>query len=371
MEYRIYEATFHTGKEGHASKRVRREAVKSFSVCALSAVVFSILSSIVISVIEVALLLILGKDVAWEIFESNYFMWAMQIIGPYLIAFPVLLLMTKNLPRARYKKTKMSSGEFITVFLISTGVMVLGSFISNIISGVIEAVFEIPVTNVPAELILGTPLWIILAVVVIIGPIVEELIFRKVFIDRMSLYGDRLAIITSSIMFGLFHGNISQLVYATALGCILGYVYTKTRSVKYSAALHMLINFFGTVPAFLITDAAYKMEEISAKYPDGIIPEEAFYDNIEILKSSITVLTVSVVQYACAIAGIVLFIVLTAKRAYSVSNRCEIRLPKRTVFRAVFFNFGMIIFLFVSILTVLLSINPFLLDTLLVGLFGI
>ena len=124
----------------------------------------------------------------------------------------------------------------------------------------------------------------------------------------------------------------------------------------------MLINFFGTVPAFLIHDAAYKMEEIGAKYPDGIIPEEAFCDNIEILKSSITVLTVIAIQYACVIAGIVLFIVLTAKRAYSVSNRCEIRLPKRTVARAVFFNGGMITFFLMSILAIILSINPYLID---------
>ena len=48
--------------------------------------------------------------------------------------------------------------------------------------------------------------------------------FRKLIIDRMSIYGDKLAIIVSSIAFGLFHGNFYQIFYATLIGFILGYV---------------------------------------------------------------------------------------------------------------------------------------------------
>ncbi len=358
MDYSIYDATFHTGPARRASKRARQAAVKSFSRCALSLVLFSLIASAVIYAVEIAIVLIYGAGTANEIFTSNYFMWAMQVLGPYIIAFPILLLITKGLPRARYKSSKLAAGEFLTVFLISCGVMVFGSVISNLISAAIEIAFGVPVVDVTSDIILSTPLWIILAVVVVIGPIVEEIIFRKVFIDRMSIYGDRLAIVVSSVLFGLFHGNISQLIYATALGCVLGYVYTKTRKIKYTVALHILLNFFGTVPSIIMLRCADTMDKISAKYPDGVIPDNAFSDSVEIIKASVTVISLSAVQYALAAIGIILLIVLTAKRAYTVPDNCEIRLRKRTVFRAAFFNFGMIVFIIFSALTILLSINP-------------
>lgn len=371
MDYSIYDAAFHTGAARPASKRERRLAVKSFSTSSFSLVLFSVISSVVIVGVEIALLLFCPHELLAEILESPYFLWGMQILGPYAVAFPILLLMTKDLPRARYKSSKMGAGEFITVFVISSGVMVFGSIVSNVILGVIEYFTGSPIPDVSSEMILNSPTWLVLLVVVVIGPIVEEIIFRKVFIDRMSLYGDRLAIAVSSVLFGLFHGNIAQLVYATALGVILGYVYTRTRKIKYSIILHMLINFFGTMPSIIMLDCADTIDKITLKYPDGVLPEDAIADSIEIFKASITVLSLTAIQYGLAIAGIIVFIVLTAKGAYKIPKNCEIKLPKRTVLRAVFFNAGTLLFVLFSVLTVLLSITPDIISLLTDGAYSV
>ena len=77
---------------------------------------------------------------------------------------------------------------------------------------------------------------------VIFGPVLEELIFRKLMLDRTRGYGEKTAIIFSAICFGLFHGNLTQFLYAACAGLFLGYVYCKTGNVLHTMLMHMLLN---------------------------------------------------------------------------------------------------------------------------------
>ena len=77
---------------------------------------------------------------------------------------------------------------------------------------------------------------------VIFGPVLEELIFRKLMLDRTRGYGEKTAIIFSAVCFGLFHGNLTQFLYAACVGLFLGYVYCKTGKVLYTMIMHMLLN---------------------------------------------------------------------------------------------------------------------------------
>jgi hypothetical protein len=81
------------------------------------------------------------------------------------------------------------------------------------------------------------------------APIVEELIFRKLLLNKLRRYGDLPAILISSIAFGLFHMNVAQMFYATALGIIFAYVAIRTNSIRYNILLHILINSMGVVIA--------------------------------------------------------------------------------------------------------------------------
>jgi membrane protease YdiL (CAAX protease family) len=83
----------------------------------------------------------------------------------------------------------------------------------------------------------------------IAAPIVEEIIFRKLLLNKLRSYGDIPAILISSIAFGLFHMNVAQMFYATALGIIFAYVAIRTNSIRYNIILHILINSMGVVIA--------------------------------------------------------------------------------------------------------------------------
>ncbi|MDL2236926.1 CPBP family intramembrane metalloprotease, partial [Christensenellaceae bacterium OttesenSCG-928-K19] len=85
--------------------------------------------------------------------------------------------------------------------------------------------------------------------VCILAPIAEEFIFRKLLIDRLARYGQWVAVFTSALLFGLFHGNFSQFFYAFGAGLVFGYVYIKTGKVWYTMLLHGIIN---TIPFLLM-----------------------------------------------------------------------------------------------------------------------
>lgn len=86
----------------------------------------------------------------------------------------------------------------------------------------------------------------------IFGPITEEIIFRGFLLKGLQKYGNIFAITVSSIVFGAFHGNLIQSVFATFVGLVLGYVATEY-SIKWSIALHIINNFvFGDLLGHLI-----------------------------------------------------------------------------------------------------------------------
>ena len=81
----------------------------------------------------------------------------------------------------------------------------------------------------------------------VLAPVFEELVFRKVMVDRVLPYGEWPAILFSGITFGLFHGNLTQFFYAALLGMVLAYVYIRTGNILYSIGLHACVNFLGGV----------------------------------------------------------------------------------------------------------------------------
>ncbi|BDR53573.1 hypothetical protein KIM372_14800 [Bombiscardovia nodaiensis] len=73
------------------------------------------------------------------------------------------------------------------------------------------------------------------------GPIVEEIIFRGVIMNALKRYGKVFAIVTSAAMFGFFHADLSQGLFAFCVGLVLGYVACEY-SIFWSMLLHIVNN---------------------------------------------------------------------------------------------------------------------------------
>ena len=99
--------------------------------------------------------------------------------------------------------------------------------------------------------------WGVLAIT-IIGPIVEELVFREGIIGYLIRRGQHrwVAIIFSSLMFGIIHLNPAQVPFAFIMGIVLGVVYVKSHSIVLTSIIHILNNTIAVVEIILLGERA-------------------------------------------------------------------------------------------------------------------
>lgn len=75
----------------------------------------------------------------------------------------------------------------------------------------------------------------------LLGPIVEEVVFRGVLMRELKPLGRNFAIVTSSFMFALFHDDVVQGLFAFGCGLVFAFV-AMEYSLIWSIALHMFNN---------------------------------------------------------------------------------------------------------------------------------
>ena len=84
---------------------------------------------------------------------------------------------------------------------------------------------------------------IVLLATGLMGPLIEELIFRGIMFDRVKRgWGIVLATILSALLFGLVHGNPLQGLYAAVCGLVLALVYNFTFSFWCAVIAHGAYN---------------------------------------------------------------------------------------------------------------------------------
>jgi len=326
-----------------------KEAKRSFSRFGLALFLYLIIANAVVLGISVALILVMGAEKASEFLSNNAILdMLISTLPMYLISFPVLFLLVRRLPSRKREKKKLSALELFYTFLVAEAFMTVGNLLGQSLSASLGGIFGIDVSNGTADLIMKAPVWLVFILVVIVAPIIEEFIFRKLMIDKLSRYGDLVAIITSSVAFGLFHGNFYQFFYAAFLGLLLGYLYAKSGNIKYTVAFHMIINFLGSVAVLPLL----KYEELLLS---GAVPETGAALR-EMFLAVMAFGSYSVLQYAMVIPGIVVFYNALKHRRISINPAREVRIPEGRAFGTALGNTGAILFVVFSLLTFCASI---------------
>lgn len=84
---------------------------------------------------------------------------------------------------------------------------------------------------------------LLIAATVLVGPAAEELIFRGMIYRRAENYfRTGWAVGISSALFGIYHGNVIQFLYAAVLGILLAVIYEKSRTLLAPVLAHMAVN---------------------------------------------------------------------------------------------------------------------------------
>ncbi|WP_296859039.1 CPBP family intramembrane glutamic endopeptidase [uncultured Methanobrevibacter sp.] len=153
----------------------------------------------------------------------------------------------KKIEKQNIEKTSLNLKKFIKYIFITIALMWIGNILGQSITMILGSFMQHNISNPIQTLLTSSDMWLNLVLISIIAPIFEEIIFRKILVDRTIKYGVRVSIIFSATIFTLFHGNLNQFFYAFLMGGFFAYVYAKTGKIEYTIILHMAINFLGSV----------------------------------------------------------------------------------------------------------------------------
>ncbi len=79
----------------------------------------------------------------------------------------------------------------------------------------------------------------------------EEFLHRGILLNAGKKYGNtRVALVVSSLLFGLMHLNINQFFYAAILGFLMGNVVLASNSIIPSIIIHFINNFLSTLVSY-------------------------------------------------------------------------------------------------------------------------
>lgn len=265
---------------------------------------------------------------------DNYGLYMFLAMAPvYIVAVPLLWLMCKRREKQSLTQHKMGAGNYMIFLFMCFGVMIAGNIAGIIVNFIMGIIKGKPVINAVDMMMNSGSLWSNILIVGICAPIFEELVFRKLIIDRMVRYGEATAVVVSGLMFGLFHGNFAQFFYAAALGMLFAFVYVKTGRLRYSILTHLIINMSSSlmVPVMQMLDMD-KLESVLAGNMSGMA---------DLIIPLAILLIYEVLLYGMALAGIILLIV---RRKQFTFNPGIITIPKGNRAKAVWLNAGMILF---------------------------
>lgn len=283
------------------------------------------------------------------LFDTWWLSWVISLLPLYGVGLPVLWLLLKRVPvsphnpdcnqgrRAEFKP-RFHFGHWVLLLIIAFGCMTAGGLIGNIIMLILSNIMDYDYANALNTMVEQSPVWMTFFATCICAPLGEELLFRKLLIDRTRRFGDLPAILLSGILFGLFHGNLFQFFYAALVGMLLAYVYTRSGSYWWCAAMHAAINFMGSI----VTPALVDM-----------LPEDLV--NFTSPVQPLIYLFLLFWQYGMLIAGIVLFCVLFSRRKLS---RGTSPLYRENGASLMFLNVGMIACIVIMLLLMAINLIP-------------
>ena len=184
---------------------MERRQRKQFSHVGLAAAAFMLITlaaQMTVMVLVGLLNSLLGDFIDFYGFTGRMLMSSLPM---YLVAFPAAAGLLQLVPKCGSpQKEQWGFWKFASFFVIAVGIGLAGNILGRLV-GILRP--SGPDSVLLDQLIRNSSLWVNLLTTVIMAPVVEELFFRKLVMDRLLGYGQKAAIIMSGIMFGMAHGN--------------------------------------------------------------------------------------------------------------------------------------------------------------------
>lgn len=244
-----------------SKEQEKKQEIKSIRKAGnLTGVTFFMLTSVMvlwsIPVSTVIMLISDNPDRIMGYLSDTTIMQIIQIVvSSIAFIFPFLLYL-------RFMKARLSEvGSFskannkkliFPLVLVGLGVCGFSNFVTSA-AGMVFQKFGFSYSVTASELPTN-PFGIILAFVAtaVTPALVEEFAMRGVLLGVLRKYGDGFAVIVSSVIFGLMHGNLVQIPFAFFLGLFFGYAVIKTGTIWTAVIIHFINNLISITFDYLL-----------------------------------------------------------------------------------------------------------------------
>ncbi|MBB6623681.1 CPBP family intramembrane glutamic endopeptidase [Clostridium gasigenes] len=186
--------------------------------------------------------------------NMNYILLASSITTILIFMLIYKLRKKKLSEELRFKKTKASNYGVALLLGVSVYLFNIG-FISLLSkAGLFKGSFDALEKNM--SFMVESNIFLTILVVGIVAPFAEELLFRGIIYKTLSKsMSIPTVIIIQGVLFGIYHMNIVQGLYATLLGILFGYVTYKTKSLWPAIIMHMVNNTVSTIASSILGES--------------------------------------------------------------------------------------------------------------------
>ena len=178
---------------------------------------------------------------------EGFVIWSLTSFSIGLIIVLILSRHSGDYPfrKAEKKPVSESIGWIVIGIVLAFSVQVVAAFIEmklfNIEPGSKNTEQLIAVTK-------SFPYFVF--VFTVIGPILEEIVFRQIIFGAIyQRFNFLIAVFVSSLIFGIVHGELEHMFIYTSMGAVFAYIYIKTKRIIVPIAAHVAMNTLAAAPA--------------------------------------------------------------------------------------------------------------------------
>ncbi len=175
-----------------------------------------------------------------------------------LVSLTAMLLVTPLLYYS-YQKDKLKQKDFfehgkkagLLVYLLTCTVSFGLAMGLNILIAAVKLQEIFPEYSQAAEQMYAEHGVIVLLATLVMAPVMEELIFRGLCFGRIRQFtGKGMTVLLTGLLFGIYHMNLVQFVYATVMGVFFALLYERYRDIRVTMAAHFAANLCAVVLSF-------------------------------------------------------------------------------------------------------------------------
>lgn len=165
----------------------------------------------------------------------------------YVVGLGLFVFITKDITESKYKKKNLPVKTYLICFFLQFFALVVFILATGLLITITK--------TAPAEK--DNLSFYMLFSLLVFAPVVEELVFRHLFANKLLKYGEAFFILVSAFCFCIVHGvslGIPSIIYTFLLGLNWSYLLVKTGNILMPIIYHSLSNLFGGIlPQIIMT----------------------------------------------------------------------------------------------------------------------